>query len=389
MLEYDNSAFYYFALTLLSFYLIPGTWYAISETYAAFFGKPASDKDARTALEKSKALKLKKESTGFPRLKKWPFIVNLVVLVFALVIFAYLISLVQNDGEVSRFDPYQILGVESSMSPSEIKKAFRKLSLKYHPDKNPGDKTAEEMFMKIAKAYEALTDETSRENYEKFGNPDGKQALEVSIGLPKIILDNPKVVLVLYLVAMVVVIPVAVGLWYANSKQYGEKNIMYETYTCFYQLLTENHRIKMLPEVLAASAEFRQINSIREEDKECLSKLLGKMKVNKLMHKPKIEMPVILFGNLLIHAHVMRMTETLTTVRCHTTTNLYCMLNSCVHVSNNELAYFTFNTRCINCCSIPLVSTWRRTWTQCWRLSHSFATEWWRLRTSADGYKPP
>ena len=98
----------------------------------------------------------------------------------------------------------------------------------------------------------------------------------------------------------------------------------------------------MLPEVLAASAEFRQINSIREEDKECLSKLLGKMKVNKLMHKPKIEMPVILFGNLLIHAHVMRMTETLTTVRCHTTTNLYCMLNSCVHVSNNELAYFTF-----------------------------------------------
>lgn len=115
--------------------------------------------------------------------------------------------------------------------------------------------------MKIAKAYEALTDETSKENYEKYGNPDGKQSLEVSIGLPKIILDNPKVVLVLYLVAMVVVIPVVVGLWYANSKQYGENDIKYESYTAFYQLIQETHRTKQMPEVMAASAECRALNS--------------------------------------------------------------------------------------------------------------------------------
>ena len=122
------------------------------------------------------------------------------------------------------------------------------------------------MFMKIAKAYEALTDESARENYEKYGNPDGKQALEVSIGLPRVILDNPKVVLVFYLVCMVVIIPLGVAWWYSNSKKYGEKNIMYETYETFYHILTENHRTKMLPGVLSVSAEYRQINMPREEE---------------------------------------------------------------------------------------------------------------------------
>ncbi len=89
----------------------------------------------------------------------------------------------------------------------------------------------------MAKAYEALTDEVSKENYLKYGNPDGKQSLEVSIGLPRFLLDNPKVVLVLYLIGMVVIIPVAVGYWYSKSKQYGEKNILYDTYAAFYQLI--------------------------------------------------------------------------------------------------------------------------------------------------------
>jgi translocation protein SEC63 len=197
--------------------------------------------------------------------------------------------------------------------------------LKYHPDKNIGDKSAEEMFMKIAKAYEALTDEASKENYEKYGNPDGKQSLEVSIGLPRVILDNPKVVLVLYLIAMVVLVPSLVGLWYAHSKQYGEKNVKYETYSAFYSLLQESHRLKNLPEVLAASAECRQINATstatankdpasRDKEEEVLGALLGQMKTNKLMVKPQHMHPPIIRGNLLLHAHLLRATDKLTPV---------------------------------------------------------------------------
>eukprot|EP01038_Epipyxis_sp_PR26KG_P011705 gene11705-15670_t len=312
MLEYDNSAFYYFAITLLVIYIIPGTYHLCSELLLSVFSGGENGSKARTKSEKNKALKIKSESTGFARLKKPSFIINAICLLFAWTIFIYLVTLVINDGEVNTFDPYQILGLDTSAEATDVKKAYRKLSLRYHPDKNIGDKVAEEMFMKIAKAYEALTDNAARENYVKYGNPDGKQSLEVSIGLPRIILDNPKVVLVLYLIAMVIVIPSVVGHWYANSKQYGEKNIMYDTYTAFYQLLQESHRVKNMPEVMAASVEFRAINAPKPNDNEAIGALLAKMKSEKLMVKPKYEHALILRGNLLLHAHLLRMTDDLT-----------------------------------------------------------------------------
>ena len=55
-------------------------------------------------------------------------------------------------------DFYKVLGVEKNATAQEIKKAYRKLALKYHPDRNPGDKTAEEKFRKVSEAYEVLSD---------------------------------------------------------------------------------------------------------------------------------------------------------------------------------------------------------------------------------------
>jgi translocation protein SEC63 len=310
MLEYDNSAFYYFALTLLSFYVAPAMWYVGGELWAAFGPQSAAAVATSTLqVEAAKAEALRKKNRGVARLKKWQFVLNAVLLTGALASCTYLGAQVYMNGKVQQFDPYAILKIEPGAAVKEIQKSYRKLSLQFHPDKNPGDKAAEEMFMKVAKAYEALTDENARKNFEEFGNPDGKQALEVSIGLPTALLENPKVVLVVYLLAMVIVIPVAVGLWYAQSKQYGEKNIKYETYTAFYQFLSENHRIKMLPEVLAASAEFRELSAPKASDRECLNKLLGKLKADKLMQKPKFEHPVLLKGNLLLHAHVLRLSD--------------------------------------------------------------------------------
>lgn len=309
-LDYDNSAFYYFAITCLFFYLIPGSYYVLSELKEAFFMGNSKSLKARTGAEATKVSNLKKNTRGFARLRTWSFILNLVCLVFAFIIFAILVSNVISNGEVQRFDPYQILGIDMEATTSEIKKSYRKLSLKYHPDKNPGDKIAEEMFMKIAKAYEALTDEAARENYMKFGNPDGKQSLEVSIGLPVWLLENPKVVMVLYLIAMCVIIPIGVWLWYSNSKQYGEKNITYETYSRFYQCITENHRVKMLPEVFGSAEECHRLHTVASQSRDDYSKLYGKLRIK--MQKPRFEQPPILQTNLLIHAHVLRMRDELT-----------------------------------------------------------------------------
>ena len=62
-------------------------------------------------------------------------------------------------------DYYEVLGVEKNASDAEIKKAYRKLAMKYHPDQNPGDKTAEEKFKEINEAYEVLSDADKKARY--------------------------------------------------------------------------------------------------------------------------------------------------------------------------------------------------------------------------------
>lgn len=70
---------------------------------------------------------------------------------------------------------YQILGVAKTASADEIKKAYRKLAIKYHPDKNPGDKQAEEKFKEISEAYAVLSDAEKRQQYDTFGSTGFKQ----------------------------------------------------------------------------------------------------------------------------------------------------------------------------------------------------------------------
>lgn len=67
-------------------------------------------------------------------------------------------------------DYYDILGVSKSASAEEIKKAYRNLAFKYHPDRNPDDKVAEEKFKQISQAYDVLGDEKKRADYDRYGS---------------------------------------------------------------------------------------------------------------------------------------------------------------------------------------------------------------------------
>ena len=71
---------------------------------------------------------------------------------------------------MSKKDYYEVLEISKSASPEEIKKAYRKMAIKFHPDKNPGDSAAEEKFKEAAEAYEVLSDGNKKARYDQYGH---------------------------------------------------------------------------------------------------------------------------------------------------------------------------------------------------------------------------
>src|SRR5271155_6138836 len=71
---------------------------------------------------------------------------------------------------MAKQDFYEMLGVARGASADEMKKAYRKLAMQHHPDRNPGDKKAEEKFKELSHAYDILSDEQKRAAYDRFGH---------------------------------------------------------------------------------------------------------------------------------------------------------------------------------------------------------------------------
>jgi len=314
MLQYDNQAWNFFLLTWLSLYIFPSWWIIKGKLSNALIGRKDSEIGAiaRTSVEQKKANELKRNSKGLQRLGIG-FWLNLALTVVLSALFLYIATSIQSDGEINSFDPYQILELDHGADTKAIKRAYKILGLKYHPDKNPNNPAAEATFMNVAKAYEALTDPVAKKNYEEYGNPDGKQSLEVSIGLPSWLLntDYRNLVLMAYLIVMVGVIPFAVWKYYSDSSKYGEKDVMYDTYSWFHHSLDETTLVKSMPDTLAGCAEFRtRIMPKTIEDKTATRALLDKFKPQ--MQKPRYNHPVCIKGSALLHAHFTRQTDELT-----------------------------------------------------------------------------
>lgn len=367
MLQYDNNAFYFVALSFLSFYLVP-SWYMISRrVYRAFIGLKDEDIGAvvRTSDEKEKAAKLKKNSKGFAALKSKGFLINLAITLVMTALFLFFLSNVSgSDGELNSFDPFHILGIDHGSDNKVIKKAYKKMSLLYHPDKNPNNPAAEATFMMVAKAYEALTDATAKENFEKYGNPDGKQSLQVSIGLPSWLLDTDhrNIVLMAYLIIMVGVIPFCVWRYYTDSSKFGDKDVMYDTYAWYHHNLNEHTLVKSIPEIVAGSAEFRQRNLPHTaEEKAEISKVMNT--VRSQMQKPKYNHPVCVTGNVLMHAHLLRKTADLSAkagddlafMLRNSTSLIEAMITVCQHQDSLQTA-----VNCINFGQYVTQASWTR-----------------------------
>ncbi|KAF5207945.1 Translocation protein sec63-like protein [Thalictrum thalictroides] len=143
--------------------------------------------------------------------------------------------------EEQPFEPYCILGLERGASDSEIKKTYRRLSIQYHPDKNP-DPEANKYFVEfIAKAYQALIDPISRENFEKYGHPDGRQGFQMGIALPQFLLNIDGAsggILLLGIVGVCILFPlVAAVIFLSRSSKYTGNNVMHQTLSTYYYFM--------------------------------------------------------------------------------------------------------------------------------------------------------
>uniref|UniRef100_A0A803M052 J domain-containing protein n=1 Tax=Chenopodium quinoa TaxID=63459 RepID=A0A803M052_CHEQI len=163
-------------------------------------------------------------------------------LVLLWVIMAFLVYYIKNmSAEAQVFEPFNILGLEPGASDSEIKKAYRRLSIQYHPDKNP-DPEANKYFVEyISKAYQALTDPISRENYEKYGHPDGRQGFQMGIALPQFLLNIEGAsggILLIWIVGICILLPLVIAVIYlSKSAKYSGNYVMHQTLLAYYHLM--------------------------------------------------------------------------------------------------------------------------------------------------------
>ncbi|CAB4252704.1 similar to Saccharomyces cerevisiae YOR254C SEC63 Essential subunit of Sec63 complex (Sec63p, Sec62p, Sec66p and Sec72p) [Maudiozyma barnettii] len=248
--DYDetNETWPFFLLTVLLMIVVPLT---ISQFYKIFLQKDTDEsqkeeekKNVLSALnDKYTSDDIKEFRDHFETKKNsnifsWK---NLIIIIGWISIAILVQRISSNDAIIDAakgiFDPYEILGISGSSSEREIKSAYRKLSVKFHPDKVPKDLSEaeknmmEETFVQITKAYEALTDEAVRENFLKYGHPDGPQSTSHGIALPSFLIDSTSslVLVIFYISAFVLLLPYFVSKWWNKTKLYTRNNLHIKT----------------------------------------------------------------------------------------------------------------------------------------------------------------
>ncbi|GIL50242.1 hypothetical protein Vafri_6471 [Volvox africanus] len=248
----STSLFAIFALSLYSLFLFPYTIYRLT--------CGASEEAVVQPYLQGK----QKKGTVDRALRKLFSKSNLILIALWLfwAVLLWYVNITSKD--LKPFDPFEILGVERSATTAEIKKAYRQMSLLYHPDKNPDPKAHAYFAEYITKAYQALTDEVSRKNFELHGHPDGPQAMNVGVALPTWLFTKDSKVAPLMLLGLVgfgILLPLGVVSWYMlNSNRYsGPNGVMQETLSFYYMSkysVKEAQSLVRIPETLVCAMEF-------------------------------------------------------------------------------------------------------------------------------------
>ncbi|CAM8927441.1 unnamed protein product [Rhodiola kirilowii] len=309
--EENNTLFPIFILTMMALPLVP---YTIVKLCNAASKKAKIINCQCSVCSRSG----KYRRSIFKRISNFSTWSNLTLVLLWIVMASLVYYIRQMNTEVQVFEPFTILGLEPGASESEIKKAYRRLSIQYHPDKNP-DPDAHDYFVEyISKAYQALTDPISRENYEKYGHPDGRQGMQMGIALPQFLLNIDGAyggVLLLAIVGVCILLPLMIAVVYlSRSAKYTGNYVMHQTLSAYYYFMKPSLAPSKVMDVFIKAAEYMEI-PVRRSDGEPLQKLflLVRSELNLDLKNIKQEQakfwkqhPALVKTELLIQAHLTR-----------------------------------------------------------------------------------
>ncbi|XP_068329300.1 dnaJ protein ERDJ2A-like [Pyrus communis] len=267
--EETSALFPIFILTIMALPLVP---YTITKLCRAASKKTKSIHCQCSECSRSGKYR-KSIFKRISNLSTWSNLTLILLWVIMIVLVYYIKNMSR---EIQVFEPFNILGLEPGASDSEIKKAYRRLSIQYHPDKNP-DPEAHNYFVEfISKAYQALTDPVSRENFEKYGHPDGRQGFQMGIALPQFLLDIDGAsggILLLWIVGICILLPLVIAVVYlSRSAKYTGNYVMHHTLSTYYYLMKPSLAPSKVMDVFIKAAEYTEI-PVRRTDNEPLQKL--------------------------------------------------------------------------------------------------------------------
>ena len=315
-----------FLLSLLQFFLVPITTWRVGSWQVEWFRGEFHDKtkitknvfiiptDVTSEWGKAQAARSERAKGTFGRkLRASLSVFNLVLSVGWIISALLAVHIVGKQGrEAAIFDPHTILNVPFGADPMTIKKAYRRLSLQYHPDKNP-DPEAHLFFTdSITPAYKALTNDIARENFEKYGHPDGKQPVRLGVALPQWMFgqDGTGPLVLCLLVGIGILLPLGMAVVaILNLNRYGGSSggVLKESIGYFVGELRPNLSTVKVPKLLSVAAEYIQI-PYRREHEEPVRHLLAALRNQYDIKEPKFQRrhPSVIKAHMLILAQACR-----------------------------------------------------------------------------------